>query len=299
MGHAIEAVNLTKYYGKAPGIVDLNLSMEEGEIFGFIGPNGAGKSTTIRTFLNLLFPTSGKAEIFGYDVVKESKNLKRYIGYVPADVSYYSNMNALTLLRYSARFYGVNADNVIRDYANRFQLNLERKFSDLSSGNRKKVAIIQSLIHRPRLLILDEPTNGLDPLMQNVFFDALREVNREGTGIFFSSHVLSEVRQFCQRVAIVRNGTVAAVESVDELLKKQAKDCRIVLAPGAEITGALPAGVSGLEQEGNFCRFSFNGDIALLLQWLNSIKLLDAVVEEPELEDIFMHYYNTTEEGEA
>lgn len=299
MAHAIEVVNLTKYYGKVPGIINLNLTMEEGEIFGFIGPNGAGKSTTIRTLLNLLFPTSGKAEILGYDVVKESKTLKKYIGYSSADVSYYSDMTAWTLLRYSARFYGVKSDNVIRDYAERFHLNLERKFSDLSTGNRKKVAIIQSLIHRPRLLILDEPTNGLDPLMQNTFFDALREVNREGTGIFFSSHILSEVRHFCQRVAIVTNGTVAAVEMVDELLKKQAKDCKIVLAQGAEITGALPPGVSGLEQEGNLCKFRFNGNIALLLQWLNSLKLEDVLVEEPALDDIFMHYYDTKQKREA
>jgi ABC-2 type transport system ATP-binding protein len=271
--------------------------MEEGEIFGFIGPNGAGKSTTIRTFLNLLFPTSGKAEILGYDVVKESKDLKKYIGYVPADVSYYSNMTASTLLQYSAKFYGLKADSIIGNYAERFQLNLHRKFSDLSTGNRKKVAIIQSLIHQPRLLILDEPTNGLDPLMQNTFFDALHEVNRNGTGIFFSSHNLNEVRQFCQRVAIVRNGTVVAVESVDELLKKQAKNCRIVLGKGSEISGAFPPGVSGLQQEGNVCRFLYNGEITNLLQWLNSLKLVDAVVEEPALEDIFMHYYDTKKGG--
>ncbi|MFH1944751.1 MAG: ABC transporter ATP-binding protein, partial [Acidobacteriota bacterium] len=224
---AIKTTNLTKNYGRHRGIVDLNLYVEPGEIFGFIGPNGAGKSTTIRTLLGLLFPTSGSGTIFGLDIVKQSKEIKKQIGYMPSEVGYYHRMDVRELLNYSARFYEIDAAQRIEELAHLFALELDRKILDLSRGNQKKVSILQSLLHRPRLLILDEPTSGLDPLMQAKYFNILREENSRGTTVFFSSHTLSEVQAMCRRVAIVREGRIAAVEDIESLRKKQLRKIQV------------------------------------------------------------------------
>src|SRR5690625_4598534 len=177
----VDLQNLTKYYKKNRGIVDVTFSIEEGEIFGFIGPNGAGKSTAIRTLLNFIYPTSGSATIFGYDIVAESRQIRQKVGYLPAEIHYYDDMRVIDLLRYSARFYRLeNSDKRIRKLADRLDLDLRRKIEDLSFGNRKKTGIAQAMLHEPRLLILDEPTGGLDPLMQNVFFDMLEEERNKG-----------------------------------------------------------------------------------------------------------------------
>ena len=169
--HAIETKGLTKYYGKARGIVDLNFNINEGEIFGFIGPNGAGKSTTIRTLLNLIYPSRGSAKVLGFDIVRESHRLKHYIGYLPSEVAYYDKLKINELLAYSARFYNIKLDKWYQYLIDTFNVDLKERIEDLSTGNRKKVAIIQALLHKPKLLILDEPTGGLDPLMQNKFFE--------------------------------------------------------------------------------------------------------------------------------
>jgi len=225
--YAIETRALTKYYGKDRGIVDLDLEIESGEIFGFIGPNGAGKSTTIRTLLGLIFPTSGSGRIFGMDIIRETKEIKKRIGYMPSEVSYYEKMDGQELLRYSANFYGKDCESRINELADIFALDLDRKIIDLSRGNRKKIAILQCLIHQPRLLILDEPTTGLDPLMQAKFFDILREENNQGTTIFFSSHTLSEVQKMCRRVGIIKEGRIIAVEDIETLRKKQLRKVQV------------------------------------------------------------------------
>ena len=191
----IETTGLTKYYGKARGIEDVALQVNEGEIYGFIGPNGAGKSTAIRTLLNLIFPTRGSAKIFGLDCVKDSWAIKQLVGYLPAEVNYYDDMTVADLFSYSARFYGKDCTKRTAELVELFSVDTKKRIDSLSLGNKKKVGIIQALLHKPKLLILDEPTSGLDPLMQKHFHDLLREENQQGTSIFFSSHVLGEVQK--------------------------------------------------------------------------------------------------------
>ncbi|MEX0968123.1 MAG: ABC transporter ATP-binding protein [Bacteroidia bacterium] len=292
MPAAIETFQLTKYYGKVKGIDNVNFEVQEGEIFGFIGPNGAGKSTLIRTLVTLLFPTSGRASIFGLDVQQEPKKMKRLIGYVPSEVHYYDNMSGDELLRYSASFYGVKVEQEFYQLANEFDLNLKRDISDLSMGNKKKVALLQCLLHRPRLLILDEPTTGLDPKMQGQFFELLQRLNGKGTTIFFSSHVLSEVQRLCGRVAIIRNGEVETVQTVEALNTQRLKRCRL------ETEQPLPegffrlAGIENAERKNGHSSFTYSGEFNSLLAMLQPYKIIDITIEDPPLEEVFMHYYN-------
>ena len=219
----IETQNLTKYYGNSRGIVDLNLEVEEGEIFGFIGTEWGGEINRHSYALGIdHFPSSGKGYVFGKDIVKESKDIKKHIGFMPSDVNYYEKMDVAELLRYSANFYDVDCDARIKELASTFALDLDRNILDLSQGNKKKVSILQSLIHRPKLLILDEPTSGLDPLMQAKFFEILKHENQAGTTVFFSSHTLSEVQRMCRRVGVIKEGKIIAVEDIDSLRKKAA-----------------------------------------------------------------------------
>jgi ABC-2 type transport system ATP-binding protein len=213
--NAIELSSLSKFYGNQCGIDSVSFTVKKGEIFGFIGPNGAGKSTTIRTLLGLLKATSGKAEIMGMDISNEGAMIREKIGYLPSEVDYYSEMSSKELLLYHAAMYKVaDVENKIQELATYFQLELDRPIDDLSYGNKKKCAIIQSVLHDPEVLILDEPTGGLDPLMQNRFFELLERQNKKGVTIFFSSHVLSEIQRMCDRAAIIRDGKIMAVEDI-------------------------------------------------------------------------------------
>ncbi len=288
----IETKNLTKYYGKEKGILNVNLEVEEGEIFGFIGPNGAGKSTTIRTLLSLIYPTSGTGKIFGMDIIKNSKQIKKDIGFMPSEVDYYDKMNALELLRYSAKFYKITDDNRIKELAEIFNLDLKKKMSDMSFGNKKKISILQSLIHKPKLLILDEPTNGLDPLMQARFFEILREENKNGTTIFFSSHILDEVQKLCKRVAIIKEGQIINIEDIETLRQKQLKKIKIKFAEAFSSNDLNVKGVLSLEiNNTHSISFLFSGDINELFKLLINKKISNIAIEEPDLEEIFMHYY--------
>lgn len=282
---------LSKFYGSVRGIENLDMSVEEGEIFGFIGPNGAGKSTAIRTLLTLIFPTSGSATIFGKDIVEDAKAIKQHIGYLPSDVHFYDNMKVRELMEYSAKLYGVKLDQRFNDLVDRFELNLNRQLKDLSTGNKKKVGVVLALLHRPQMLILDEPTSGLDPLMQQVFFEVLREENANGTTIFFSSHILSEVQHLCERVAVIRDGQIVATEMISELRKKQLKKCRVEMKeqPSAE-QFTLP-GIENLQLQNHSATFNFAGRPNELMAMLNNHNLQDVRIEEPPLEEVFMKYY--------
>jgi ABC-2 type transport system ATP-binding protein len=227
--NVVETKNLTKSYGKARGIVDVNLSIEEGEIFGFIGPNGAGKSTTIRTLLGLIYPTSGSATIFNKDIIEFGPEIKKEIGYLPSEVFYYDGMRVIDLLNYSASFYKKDCSKKIRELAEIMDLDLNKKIEDLSLGNKKKVGIVQGLLHSPKLIILDEPTSGLDPLIQQKFFNLLREENKRGATILFSSHILSEVQRLCGRVAIIKEGKIIREEKISDLMENNYKRFRIDL----------------------------------------------------------------------
>ena len=220
---SIKTTKLTKYYGKARGIEGLDLTVTQGEFFGFIGPNGAGKSTTIRTLLGLIAPTSGSAMIFEKDVTKEKESILRDIGYLPSEALFYQGMKVKDILKLSADLRKKDCTAESKLLCERLQLDTARKIDEMSFGNRKKVAIVCALQHRPKLLVLDEPTGGLDPLMQKEFFDILRERNKTGATVFLSSHVLSEIQRNCTRAVIIRDGRIIAQGSVDDLSKTSAK----------------------------------------------------------------------------
>jgi ABC-2 type transport system ATP-binding protein len=289
----IDINDLTKFYGKARGIEHINLEVGEGEIFGFIGPNGAGKSTTIRILLNLIFPSKGSARIMGMDVIRDTKKIKHLVGYVPSDANAYHSMRVNEFLSYFLRFYTV-PDGMQRmdELSTLFELDLSRKIADLSMGNRKKVSIVQSLLHRPKLLILDEPTTGLDPLMQSRFFELLRAENQKGMTIFFSSHILNEVQLFCKRVAIIKEGTIIQLEDIETLRKKQLKKVCIEFSDRMTKNDFSMKGIERIvPQHHNALSFLYSGDINELTSALAGKKLINLTIEEPSLEEIFMHYY--------
>ena len=284
---AIKTINLTKYYGKSRGIIDLNLSVKKGECFGFIGPNGAGKSTTIRTLLGLISPTSGSAQIFGQDITKEKESILQNIGYLPSEAVFYPGMKVKDVLRLSADMRKMNCAEEAQKLCERLQLNTSRKVDELSFGNRKKVAIVCALQSIPELLILDEPTGGLDPLMQREFFDIIRERNRNGATIFMSSHILSEIQRNCTRAAIIREGKIIACDSVDALAKTNAR--RVTVQGSVDLDGL--DGIRDRMDIGGSVSFLYSGDMNILLERLSTGRITDLTVSEPDLEEIFMHYY--------
>jgi ABC-2 type transport system ATP-binding protein len=289
----IDISNLSKFYGKARGIEHINLEINEGEIFGFIGPNGAGKSTTIRILMNMIFPTGGSAKIMGMDVIRETKQIKSYTGYIPSDANAYSSMKVREFLDYCIRFYNVqNGEKRISDLSQLFELDLSRKIAELSMGNRKKVSIVQSLLHNPRLLILDEPTTGLDPLMQSVFFELLRSENKRGMTIFFSSHILSEVQMLCRRVAIIKDGKIIQLEDIDNLRKKQLKKVTIEFEDNLKMQSfSIPGLEKIITGPGTLISGLYSGSINELVAFLSGKSMLNLMIEEPSLDEIFLHYY--------
>ncbi len=292
----IKTTKLTKYYGKARGIIDLDLTVAQGEFFGFIGPNGAGKSTTIRTLLGLIAPTSGRAMIFGKDVTKEKESILQKIGYLPSEALFYQGMKGKDVLKLSADLRRKDCTAESKLLCERLQLDPARKIDDLSFGNRKKVAIVCALQHCPPLCILDEPTGGLDPLMQREFFRLLRERNRQGTTIFLSSHILSEIQRNCTRAAIIRQGSIVACDSVENLAKTNAK--RVTVHGGDFDPDGLER-VRDISRSADGVSFLYGGDINQLLGALAAHRITDLTVSEPDLEEIFMHYYEGGEHGDT
>ena len=284
---AIKTVGLTKYYGSSRGIIGLNLSVEAGECFGFIGPNGAGKSTTIRTLLGLISPTAGSAQIFGKDIGREKEAILREVGYLPSEAVFYPGMKVRDILKFSADLRRKDCTEEAGALSDRLQLDTSRKADELSFGNRKKVAIVCALQSDPALLILDEPTGGLDPLMQHEFFDIIRERNRKGATVFLSSHVLSEVQRNCTRAAVIREGKIIACDSVDALAKTNAK--RISVRGRVDLEGL--DGIRDRKAVENGVSFLYSGDMNRLIQRLSEGEISDLSVSEPDLEEIFLHYY--------
>lgn len=284
---AIETMNLTKYYGKARGIINLSLTVGKGECFGFIGPNGAGKSTTIRTLLGLISPTSGSARILGKDIVKEKTDILRDTGYLPSEVMFYPGMRVRDILKFSADLRRKDCSEEARKLCERLQLDLAAKAEELSYGNRKKVAIVCALQSKPSLLILDEPTGGLDPLMQHEFFEIIRERNRDGATILFSSHILSEVQRNCTRAAVIREGQIVACDSVENLAKTNAR--RITVYGAVDLTGM--DGIRDLKYGNGSASFLYSGDVNVLLRRLSEGHVEDLSITEPDLEEVFLHFY--------
>ena len=289
----IKTENLTKYYGKSRGIIDVQLSIEKGECFGFIGPNGAGKSTTIRTLLGLISATSGSARIFGKDIVKDKREILQNVGYLPSEAIFYSGMKVKDVLKLSAELRKKDCENEAEVLCERLQLNANAKVDELSFGNRKKIAIVCSLQHHPDLLILDEPTGGLDPLMQHEFYEIIKERNEQGVTVFLSSHILSEVQRNCTRAAVIREGRIIACDSVETLAKSNAK--RVSVTGEFNLDGL--DGLKDVKTAENKTSFLYGGDINLLVKKLSYAKISNLTITEPDLDEIFLHYYEKEEKA--
>ena len=284
---AIETQKLTKYYGKVRGIEEVDLTVEQGDFFGFIGPNGAGKSTTIRTLLGFISPTSGSARVLGVDMTQGRNAILARVGYLPAELDFYRGMRVGEVLAFSAGLRHVKCDEERARLCERLELDVTRRVEDLSLGNRKKLGIVCALQHDPELLILDEPTSGLDPLMQREFYAILQERNDKGTTIFLSSHVLSEVERYCRRAAVIREGRVLVSDRVEKLSYTGVK--RVTLR-GVD---ALPATlvVKDIKTEGDALRFLYDGGVPELLSALASLAPSDVNITDPEFDEVLLHYY--------
>lgn len=285
--NAIQLSNLTKYYGKSRGILNLNLDVKEGEFFGFIGPNGAGKSTTIRTLLGLITPSSGQAKIFDETIRQRNPQIRSHIGYLPSEAVFYRGMKVKDLLKLSADLHYKDCSAEREILCRRLQLDVNRKVDELSFGNRKKVAIVSALQHQPKLLILDEPTSGLDPLMQREFFQIIRERNEQGATVFLSSHVLSEIQRNCTRAAIIREGRIIACDRVEALSKTNAKRISV---QGQVSLDSLEE-IRDLKENDGIFSFLYGGDIHRLLETLSAGTITDLSISDPDLDEIFLHYY--------
>ena len=282
---------LTKSYGKHRGIENISFSVKQGEIFGFIGPNGAGKSTTIRTVMGLLKPTGGSASIFGLDCAQDATEIAKDVGYLPSENCYYNELKVREMLQYTADLYGMDCRGRMTELAERLNLDLTRRIRELSLGNRKKVGIVSALLPSPKLLIMDEPTSGLDPLIQQTFYEILREENRRGVTIFLSSHVLSEVQRLCDRVAILREGRLVGLQSMEELRENGYKKISLTARKPVEKNFFSIPGVANLEQADASVSFMFSGNTMTIMDRLHQLELEDIFIEEPSLEEIFLHYY--------
>ena len=286
--NAIETKGLTKFYGKSRGIVNLDLTVKEGEFFGFIGPNGAGKSTTIRTLLGLIKPSGGNAKIFGKDIISQKESILSEVGYLPSEAVFYPSMRVKDVIKFSADLRKTDCKREAAKLCERLDLDTSKKVDELSFGNRKKVAIVCALQHNPRLLILDEPTGGLDPLMQREFFAILRERNEQGTSIFLSSHVLSEIQRNCNRAAIIREGKIIACDSVEALSDTSAK--KVIIHGDIDISSL--SCVRSIQQNKDSVSFLYSGNLNLLMKVLSQNDIKDISISEPDLEEIFLHYYS-------
>ncbi|MDR2716315.1 MAG: ABC transporter ATP-binding protein [Coriobacteriaceae bacterium] len=290
---AIEATKLTKRYGKARGIDDVDLCVEQGDIFGFIGPNGAGKSTFIRTLLGLISPTGGSAHILGLDCARQTKEILGQVGYMPSEAMFYQGMKVGDILALSARLRKQDCVQEAALLCNHLDLDPGRKVEELSMGNRRKVGIVCALQHRPSVYILDEPTSGLDPLVQREFFGLLMARHEQGATILLSSHVLSEVQRYCKHAAIIREGRVIASGTVDELSSGSARRVRI---QGLAEPPAL-AGIRNPAAHAGGVDFFYQGDMRALVAALAKEDFADLIIEEPDIEEVFMHYYEADGAG--
>lgn len=281
----IETENLTKYYGKIRGIENLSFSIEKGEIFGFLGPNGAGKTTTIRTLLGFLKPTRGKAFIFGKDVEKEIVKIKEKTGYIPGELALYGDLTGKDLLKY----FGTLRRNFDEEKREKlleiFELPLNRKVKGYSRGMKQKLSIVQAFMHNPELIVMDEPTAGLDPLLQGKFYDFLREEKKEGKTMFISSHILTEVEKVSDRVGIIKEGNLVALENVDSLKSKKGKVVKVKATEKIKIKGIE------LKMENGWTSFVVTKDVDDVIKELAKYTIKDIEIGELSLEEIFMHYY--------
>jgi ABC-2 type transport system ATP-binding protein len=296
-GLAIQTQNLTKRYGQARGVTDLNLEVREGEVFGFLGPNGAGKTTTIRILLNLIKPTSGQVSVLGLDSQRDSVAIKKLIGYLPGEFSLYPNLTGAKTLEYFGNLRGGVEWARVKNMAERLELDLSRKFRQYSRGNKQKVGIIQALMHRPRLLVLDEPTAGLDPLNQQEFYKLMAEARQDGSTVFFSSHIMSEVEKTCDRVGIIREGELVKVGNIAELTGLKTHHLELTFAGKApveelrQLPGITELTVSEESDQPVIRCVVMAEALDQVVKLAGNYTLLNFVSREPSLEESFLHYY--------
>jgi ABC-2 type transport system ATP-binding protein len=288
----IETEKLTKFYGPHRGIVDVDLTVSEGEIFGFLGPNGAGKTTTIRVLLDLIRPTSGRALVFGIESSADPVAIHRRLGYIPGEFALYDRLTGGQTIEFFANLRGGVDPAYQADLTSRFDLDPSRKFKEYSKGNKQKVGLIVALQHRPELLVLDEPTSGLDPLVQQTFFELLREASTDGRTVFLSSHILSEVEKTCDRVAIIRDGRIVRLDRVEALrdLAHHQVELRFTGPVPASEFESLP-GVSDVVADEHVLRLRVSGPITPVVRAAARYELADFVSREPSLEETFLAEY--------
>ncbi len=292
MAAVIETRGLTKYYGPVRGIVDVNLQVHEGEIFGFLGPNGAGKTTTIRLFLDLIRPTEGEVRIFGLEVRRHSLEIRRRVGYLPGELALYEDLTGRQLLEHLAGLRNGVDRRRVEELAERLEAELDRPLRELSHGNKQKIGLIQAFMADPELLILDEPATGLDPLVQQTFYELLAEAKARGCTVFLSSHILPEVERVCDRVGIIREGRLVAVETVASLKARAGRRVEVTFAEPVppEVFQGLP-GVQELEVRGRRLRGFVRGEMAPFLRALAALPVVDLLSREPSLEEVFLAFY--------
>ena len=291
---AIETTGLTKYYGDNPGIVDLDLGVEVGEIYGFIGPNGAGKTTTIRLLLNLLYPTRGSGSVLGMDIVEDSLAIRERVGYLPGDLALYPSMTGREFLLFFSKLRGIDTAASTRRLADRFDLDLDRRIKEYSKGNRQKVGVVNAFMHEPELLVLDEPTAGLDPLMQQEFGELLTEVRGEGRTVFLSSHYLPEVERVADRVGIVRQGRLIDVDTLSGFRSKVQSNLSVKFA--SPVDPARFAAIEGVTvvdtlDGGTLLRLSIAGSQSAVITAAASLDPVTVTSEEADLDEVFLSYY--------
>lgn len=296
MTAAIETTELSKRYGRHLALDRLTLQVEQGEIFGFLGPNGAGKSTTIRTLLDLIRPSGGSARILGFDCQSESLQVRANVGYLPGDLRLYSGITGEDTLSLFAELRGGEVDREQgRALAKQLDLDLDRHANTYSKGNRQKLGLVLALQSRPRVLLLDEPTSGLDPIAQHAVWDILRREADRGTTVFFSSHVMSEVEQICERVAILREGRLVAVEPLSELKGRSVRHVAVTFAGAAPAPGVIAgAGISELQRGHDNAEYEVTGEFDAFLKQLAEYHVLDLRTEQPTLDEVLLSYYRAS-----
>ncbi len=296
----IRTEGLTKLYGKQRGILDINLDIERGEVFGYLGPNGAGKTTTIRTLLHFIFPSRGRASILGLDIARKSLETRRRIGYLPGELEVYSNLTGAELLEFLSHLRGGVDWQYVQELAGRFDYDLSQRIKTLSHGNRQKVGLIQAFMNKPELLILDEPTIGLDPLMQQEFYRLIGEAKAEGRTVFLSSHIMPEVERVCDRVGIIREGRLIAVEDIDVLKERAIRRLEIHFAGSVspEQFGNI-AGVRDVQVQDNILTCTVAGEIDTLIKTAAQYHVVNLISHEPSMEEIFLAYYNQEDDRAA
>ncbi|OLC23664.1 MAG: hypothetical protein AUI42_11780 [Actinobacteria bacterium 13_1_40CM_2_65_8] len=299
---AIGTSKLSKDYGMGRGLFELDLRVEQQEVFGFLGPNGAGKTTMIRCLMGLIRPTAGSAQVFGLDCLHDYVAVKRRVGYVPGDMPQFGSLRGSEVVAHLGAMRGGADLKVVRNLAERFSLDLSRRYREYSSGNKQKLGIVLAFMHRPPLLILDEPTSGLDPLNQQEFYKLLKEARDGGATIFLSSHILSEVEHACDRVGIIRSGRLVRIADLDELHSIRFHHVELEFAPGAKVPIAAIRSAAGVEEvvvDGHIVRCTVRGTFEPLLDAIRGATVTNLVSHEPSLEELFLEYYQESASTKA